>query len=260
MDRLSVLIIEDDALVCQAYREYADRLDDVSLIGSTGDAARALEMIQDHLPQAIILDLELQKGSGSGLDVLRGMQDMELGVKPFVLVVTINGSAVIQKRARRYGADYIISKEQWDYSERNCLDRLRSWADDIQCSYHSGVEREEHPEAPSRKRDRLIRRIHTELNNVGIKNIVLGYKYLTDGILLTIDDPTQDIMAVLAERYGKTEINIYHAMQRAIERAWRTAGIETILEHYDASVSSESGVPTVTEFIFHYADRIRPQY
>lgn len=260
MDRLSVLIIEDDALVCQAYREHADRLNDVSLIGVTGDASKALELIQDHLPQAIILDLELQKGSGSGLDVLRGMQEMDLGVKPFVLVVTINNSAVVQKRARRFGADYIISKEQRDYSEGSCIEFLRSLADDIQNNYLSRAKRSDAPEVPSAKRERIVQRIHAELNNVGIKNIVLGYKYLTDGILLTISDPGQDVMAALAERYGKTEINIYHAMQRAIERAWRTTGIDELSEHYSASVSSETGVPTVTEFMFHYADRIRPQY
>ena len=78
MDRLSVLIVEDEPLICQAYREYANRLDDVFLVSVTDDATKACELIQDHLPQAIILDLELQNGSGSGLDVLQNMVQMTI--------------------------------------------------------------------------------------------------------------------------------------------------------------------------------------
>lgn len=117
MNALTVLIVEDDVAACQAYRKYADRLDDLTLIGTTDDADRALELIRDHLPQAIILDLELQNGSGSGLDVLHGIKGMKAGAKPFVLVATVNAGDVMQKRARRLGADYIISKDQRNHSE-----------------------------------------------------------------------------------------------------------------------------------------------
>ena len=260
MSPLTILIVEDDPMACRAYREYADRLEDVALVGVTGEADKALELIKDHLPQAIILDLELQQGGGSGLDVLRGIQVMTLGVKPFVLVATINTDDVIQKAARRAGASYIISKEQSDYSERMCLDFLRSLSGDIQSRYHSGMAGTTDTDTPVRARERIISRIHTELSNVGIRNRVLGYKYLTDAILLTIDDPGQSVIEIISRQYGKAPINVFHAMQRAIDHAWHTTNIDTLLEHYKAAISSEKGVPTVTELVFYYADLIRPAY
>ena len=258
MSALIVLIVEDDPIACRAYREYADRLDDVTLVGVTGEANKALALIKDHLPQAIILDLELQQGGGSGLDVLRGIQNMTLGVKPFILVATINTDDVIQRAVRRAGASYIISKEQSDYSERMCLDFLCSLSGEIQSRYHSGSARDS--DTPARTRERIISRIHAELSNVGIRNNVLGYKYLTDAILLTIDDPGQNVIEIISRQYGKAPINVFHAMQRAIDHAWHTTNIDTLLEHYKASISSEKGVHTVTELVFYYADLIRPAY
>lgn len=260
MSALTVLLVEDDPIACRAYREYADRLDDVTLVGVTGEADKALELIKDHLPQAIILDMELQKGGGSGLAVLHGIKDMALGVKPFVLLATINTDDVVQDAARRAGVSYIISKEQSDYSEKMCLDHLRSLSSGIQRRYHSGAALASDTDTPAQAKERIIHRIHTELNNIGIRNRVLGYKYLTDAILLTIDDPGQSVIEIISRQYGKAPINVFHAMQRAIDHAWHTTNIDTLQEHYKASISSDKGVPTVTELVFYYADLIRPAY
>ena len=166
MPPLTILLVEDDPAICRAYAEYADRLDDISLIGATGDAAKACELIQDHLPQAIILDLELQRGRGSGLDVLRHMEQMRLGVKPFVLIVTNNLSNVIQRRAREYKNTYIISKYQNDYSEVYCLDFIRELKNEILKEYGSGNSQETNTEPPAQTEERIIQRIHAELNNI----------------------------------------------------------------------------------------------
>ena len=260
MSALTLLLVEDEAETCRAFVEYADGCDDIRLVGVTGYAERALELIQDHLPQAIVLDLELQKGGGSGLDVLNGIAQMQLAVNPFVLIVTNNVSPVIQRRARQYGNLYIISKAQRDYSERRCLDFLRGISVDIQEQYHNGTSKPTGEEPPAQQRARIIDRIHAELNNVYINHRVLGYKYLTDGILMTMQAPRQNLCDELAKQYGKSTPSVIRAMENAIKRAWRIADIDALAVNYTARIIPDKGVPTLMEFVTYYAEKLKKEY
>ena len=49
-------------------------------------------------------------------------------------------------------------------------------------------------------------------------------------------------------------------MQNAINRAWAISNIDDLLENYTAKISSSKGVPTLTEFIFYYANKIKNEY
>ena len=46
-------------------------------------------------------------------------------------------------------------------------------------------------------------------------------------------------------------------MQNAIEKAWKTSCIEDLKKYYTARISSSRGVPTMTEFIYYYAEKIK---
>ena len=260
MSALTMLLIEDDPETCEAFAASVERMDDLTLLGITADADEAIKLIQDYLPEVILVDLELRKGSGSGLDVLRGLKELELPVRPFVMIVTNSISSVTIEYARTLGADYIISKRQGKYSERYVLGFLRPMKDVIQRNYHERASQGTTPEAPSEKKKRIIRRIHTELNNVGINPKALGYKYLTDGILLTIEQPRQYLCKDIAKDCNKTAASVERAMQCAINRAWQITNIDQLLEHYTAPIRSQKGVPTLTEFVFHYATKIGDEY
>lgn len=57
---------------------------------------------------------------------------------------------------------------------------------------------------PSESKDkRLIQKIQHELNLIGISPKVIGYRYLTDAILATINEPKTRIFKVLGEKYKK---------------------------------------------------------
>ena len=57
---------------------------------------------------------------------------------------------------------------------------------------------------PSESKDkRLIQKIQHELNLIGISPKVIGYRYLTDAILATINEPKTGIFKVLGEKYKK---------------------------------------------------------
>lgn len=258
MHNFTILLVEDDTAACNAFAKYTETLDDVSLVSVTNSAATALTEIYDYLPDAVILDLELHHGEGSGLDVLRGLKDMALSVYPYILITTNNISNITYEYARQLGADYIMSKYQEGYSEKNVIDFLYMMKPAIRRC------RKPAPplttESPEKRKQRILHRITAELDYVGINPKSSGYKYLTDAIMITMDKPTPNIAKLLGEKYGKTEDGVKRAMVGAINRAWKQTDINDLLYHYTAKIHSEKGIPTINEFVYYYANKLNNDY
>lgn len=257
---LTILVVEDDVAVCKKYVEYVDTLDDISIVDITNNATKALQDIQDYRPNAIILDLELHFGSGSGLDVLQGLIDMKLELNPYILVTTNNSSSITYEYARQLGADYIFYKHQENYTEREAINLLRTMKNIIKNKFVLSQKKESLPDTPAVRTQRITKRIITELNLVGISPKAKGYQYLIDAILLTIEQPRTCLPSIIGEKYDKTDVSVERAMQNAINKAWRSNNIEILLQHFDAKIRSEKGVPTITEFVCYYARKIQNDY
>lgn len=257
---LTVLLVEDDPTSCKKIISLFDNSDDMILIGVTNSAFKAIEYIQNSLPDVVILDLELHIGCGSGLDVLQGLKTLELGRNPYILITTNNLSSITYESARQLGADYIMSKHQENYSEGAVIDLLRILSPVIKNRPPSATDNNAVENSPEYYEKRVRRRVMTELNNIGIKQKAVGYMYLVDAIMLTIKQPTQNLSNIIAQNYNKTESSVERAMQNAINRTWATSDINDLLTHYTAKISSTKGVPTLTEFIYFYANKIKNEY
>jgi CheY-like chemotaxis protein len=257
MDReLNILLIEDDTSACKRFTEYVDLIENISIIAVTNNSFRALELVQEYLPDAVILDLELNQGKGNGLLFLQDLNQLSLSFKPFILVTTNNSSTMTYDYARQLGADFIMSKHQDDYSEKNAIEFLCMMKDIIKGQSCKAPSRTA-PDSAEVRLKQFSRLIALELDVIGISPKHIGYQYLADAILLVIQDKTTNICAALAEKYHKTDSSIERAMQNAINKAWRTGDIENLLTHYKARISSDKGVPTLTEFIYYYAKKVK---
>lgn len=257
---LSVLLVEDDDIACRDIENYVDEMDDLELIGVTNDSEKAVEYVREMLPDAVILDLELHQGSGNGLSFLNELKQMNLAYYPYILITTNNSSAVTYEFARQSGADFIMAKHQTGYAPKNAVDFLRLMKSAILSKKISQTPEHNTIESPAQKNRRIIREVSLELDSVGVSPKAVGYKYLVDAIQMVIDKPSNNLCAAIGKKYGKTDSSVERAIQNAINKAWRTADINDLTEHYKAKVSSEKGVPTLTEFIYYYANKIRNQY
>lgn len=257
MDVLNILLIEDDLEACQKFAQYTDELDDIFIVSITNNSSKALKDIYDYLPHAVILDLELHQGGGSGLEFLAGLNNMNLSVYPYILVTTNNSSKVTYEYARQLGADFIMSKHQDNYSEKYVIDFLRMIKSAIKNKSKSSTLNTLTPESPKMHYKHITNRIITELNLVGINPKSLGYKYLIDAIHIQIDNPTQNLCTFIGKKYGKTESSVERAMQNAINSAWKKTDIEDLLKHYTAKIHSDKGAPTITEFVSYYSYKIK---
>lgn len=263
MDKaLTILLVEDEPADCEAIVQYIETLEDVLLVGVTNNATKALELLQDTLPDAIILDLELHKGSGTGLGFLGDMKNLYPPVCPYVLVTTHNISAVTHDNARQLGADFILVKSQTDYSAERVVDFLRVLRGTIQRSTRAlgKLGPAGKPESPREKKKRIVSRIETELDLLGVSPKAVGRQYLIDAIVLITEGFQQSVYPQIAHTYRKSDASVERAMQNAINGAWRHTNIDDLQKRYTARIGSAKGVPTVTEFIWHYASRIKSDY
>lgn len=252
MEQLTIYLIEDDPETCNRFSAAIINKPQIKLIGITNNAIKALDTIYAKTPDVLILDLELHQGGGTGLDILRALHSTPSAHKPYILITTNNSSTITLEFARNLGADFIFSKHQQNYSEESVLDFI------LMLQPILSSKKESHPEQTGQQI--LARRkqlISHELLKIGIHPKHLGYTYLIDAILMVIEHPTPNLCTTIGNKYHKSEASIERAMQNAISRAWRVTDIEELLCHYTAKIRSDKGVPTLTEFIYYYANKIR---
>lgn len=254
MKELTVLLIEDDTSACEEIRQYVDTLDDIRLVGITGDASEGIEMVKYHVPDAIILDLELNYGGGNGLFFLSKLHDLTLDRLPYVVITTQNTSNITLEAARTLGADFIITKYEKEYSGQTPIELLRMMRNAI--LRHSPTNTFSQP-SPADSERRLTLRIHRELDYIGISPKAIGYKYLTDAILIAIRQRVTNLPQIIGQKYNKTASSVERAMQNSINRAWSNQNPEELCKHYTAVINYEHGVPTLTEFIYYYAAKLK---
>ena len=257
---LNILLLEDEPDVCERFKQEIDLAQDMKLLDITNDSDQALQLASEYDPDVIIVDLELHFGKGNGLLFLEKLKERSLATSPYILVTTNNSSTTTYGVAREFGADFIMYKHQEDYSEKNVVDFSRIMHTVIQSKITSSNPLNATSETPGQKQQRLRRIITTEMDQIGINPKSIGYQYLIDGILLSIDKPQSCLTTLVSEKYNKTPASVERAMQNAINRAWRTTDIDDLFLHYTAKINSSRGVPTINEFVGYYANKIRNEY
>lgn len=254
---LNILLIEDDKIACQEISRYIEKFSDLKLAGITKSATEGVSMVRSMLPDVVILDIELHSGTGNGIMFLAMLNANKPSKRPYILITTNNSSAITYETARSLGADFIMAKSKSDYSAQYVIEFLRMMQHTILNNRNSFAV--EIPEEDSFEKNKplYIRRINRELDLIGISHKNIGYRYLTDAILLIMKDSSANVYKQLAEEHKKSDASIERAMQNAINRAWRISDIEELLTHYTAKVHSEKGVPTTLEFVYYYSNKIK---
>ena len=108
----------------------------------------------------------------------------------------------------------------------------------------------------------ILYKINKELDLIGIGTHLHGRKYLCDAIYIVLQNDENykvSIVQQLVAKYKKSSSTISRAMQNAILHAWRVTPLEDLTTYYTARINYETGVPTPTELIYYYADKIRKE-
>ena len=256
-----VVLIEDDASACRAFMDCVSGRTDISFVGMTGCSDKGMEYVKDKLPEAVILDMELNWGEGSGLDFLEKLQKTDLSIRPMVAVTTRNRSEIVQEHLHEYGVEWVFCKKQIGYCPEmviNHLLKLRPYRHTVRLgNLPPGLQTLETPEE---LRNRIMQRIDAELNAIGISTRFKGRELIREAIVLLVSKDKKEsemVLNDLATTHKTHYNNIVRNIQTAIQNAWQNNDIEILDKLYTAPVRKALGSPSPTEFIHYYADKIR---
>lgn len=251
-NNITVLLVEDDAESSQALEQHFAERDGIAIVHTTAGSSQALAYVRDNAPDAVILDLELHHGEGSGVAFLSGLRTLAPAKRPYVLITTNNCSQTTYEAVRRLGADFILYKHQTGYSPQSVAELLLDM-----CGPEPPV-----PSAVSEKQSSVgstdyRKIICAALNQVNLSPHMKGYEYLADAIEMYIHGRVTNVAAAIGKKYGKSKDSVERAMQNAINKAWNTTDIDTLRQYYTAHVNPKKGVPTILEFVCYYANLIK---
>ena len=106
-EKIKIILADDHPIVRQGLRQVIEREPDLLVAAECGDGAAAIAAIEEHQPEAAILDVDMPHRTG--FDVLRYLN--ESGAPTRGILLTVHDEAEFFHEARRLGARAYILKE-----------------------------------------------------------------------------------------------------------------------------------------------------
>src|SRR4030081_2363311 len=103
---VTVLLVDDPAVVREGYRRLLERNADIRVVGEAGNAAEAYQSFCQLAPDVVVMDISLP--DVSGIEALRRMLAREPRAR--VLVFSMHEEPIFPARAMRAGALGYITK------------------------------------------------------------------------------------------------------------------------------------------------------
>jgi len=103
---VTVLLVDDHAVVREGYRQLLERSGDIRVIGEAANADDACERCAELAPQVVVMDIALP--GVSGIEAMRRM--LARGADTRVLIFSMYEDAIFARRALQAGASGYVTK------------------------------------------------------------------------------------------------------------------------------------------------------
>ena len=119
--------------------------------------------------------------------------------------------------------------------------------------------------SPQKEENSLTEEVSSIMHELGIPAHLVGYTYIRECILKTIEDPdimrhvTSGLYPYIAVQNNTTVNRVERGIRTAIEIAWNRGNTEVMQKIFGYSVSFDKGKPTNSEFIAMVADYLQMQ-
>ena len=247
MEKIRVLMIDDNVQLIDMVKEYFSSSNDVSIELEAHDGLEGMKMIEEKIDcyGAIILDLIMP--NKDGLYVLEEMKNKNINKK--VIVSTSYNASEVIRQVSDYGVNYFILKpfELSDLEKRIIgLFSNESKGKNIDLYYNN-----------------LQISITKILHELGIPSHIKGYQYIREGISIIYNNPgtiggiTKELYPELALKFDTTVSRVERAIRHAIEVSWNRGDWDLMEDIFGHSVDIDKAKPTNSEFIVTIADKLR---
>jgi len=106
MTPISVLIVDDDALVCAGLSLMLREFDDIDVVATVADGMEVTAAVNRHRPDVVLMDIRMPKVDGlAATELLRTRRD-----PPAVIILTTFDTDDHIRRALRVGASGFLLK------------------------------------------------------------------------------------------------------------------------------------------------------
>ena len=100
--KVTVLLVDDHAVVREGYRRLLERRGDISVVGEAANAEEAHQLFTQLSPQVVVMDIALP--GISGVDAMRRMLAQQPETR--VLIFSMYEEAIYANRALQAGARF----------------------------------------------------------------------------------------------------------------------------------------------------------
>ncbi len=257
---MKLILIEDEKKEQDKFKKLAEKMNDVTFVKITNSTEEGIKCLKENDIDGVILDLELNSGTGNGFEFLEKLKIMKLSKIPQIVVTTNVYSDSVYDYLHQNKVDFIFYKKQENYNVENVINTLLLLNNYTNTASTDIKEIEEE----KAKQEKLIaEKVNYELDLIGIASHLQGRKYLFDAITYLLSEEGENsqvsINQYLLSKHKRPTSTINRAMQNAILHAWRVSSIEDLVTYYTAKVNYETGVPTPVEFIYYYVDKIKKE-
>jgi two-component system response regulator (stage 0 sporulation protein A) len=256
LNKIRVLLADDNREFAELLREYLASQDDMDVIGVAYNGNEVLEKLEKDVPDVLVLDIIMPHLDGLG--VLEQIQERGIKPVPKIMMLTAFGQENITQRAVELGAAYYILKPF-----------------DMDVLAHRIRQMKGQPSAPttiksinpqSNRTNNLDANITSVIHEIGVPAHIKGYLYLREAITMVYNEVellgaiTKTLYPRIAEKYSTTPSRVERAIRHAIEVAWSRGNMESIRNLFGYTINVTKAKPTNSEFIAMVADKLRIEH
>lgn len=249
MDKIKVLMIDDNVSLVDMVREYFSDHKRIEIVDCAYDGEEGLNKIVNSGDGYDLVLLDLIMPKKDGLYVLEELKKKNI-TKNIIVETSYNEPKVIRK-VSEYGVNYYILKpfELVDL-ESKILDIFEYVNSKSINLYHSNLQIS----------------ITKMLHELGMPSHIKGYQYIREGIILVYESPelvggiTKELYPEIAKKFETTVSRVERAIRHAIEVSWNRGNWQLMEEIFGHSVDIDKAKPTNSEFIVTVADKLRLEY
>lgn len=257
---VKLMVVEDEPQVREEFRRAISKYQEMQLAYETDSEPQALDYLEMHTVDAVVLDIELREGDG--VSFLSEIETRGLK-KPFIIVVTNTGSHITLRYLRANGVDYIYQKSNRTYSAERVLSVIEKlYPYQNAENYRKNL----HVESllSQENEDRITRKyIENELEKLGFRRSQTGFRYIAEGIFQLMNDKeghlkiSAEVYPFIAKKYHTTQEAVASGIRNAIETVFKGASIKNLQTYYPYDYDKETGRPTNAEFLKNMAERLK---
>ena len=247
MDKLKVLMVDDNISLINMVKEYFKSSNDVEVVLEAYDGEQGIKMIESNQDKYDLIVLDLIMPKKDGMYVLEEMKKRNINKK--VIVATSYNASDVIREVSEYGVSYFILKpfELVDLEKR---------------IVEAGRKNDKQTKNIDFYHNNLQISITKILHELGIPSHIKGYQYIREGIGIIYEHPetiggiTKELYPELAEKFDTTVSRVERAIRHAIEVSWNRGNWKLMEEIFGHSVDIDKAKPTNSEFIVTIADKL----